>query len=112
MKRQKRDQTERAFSKGYKAGIEGRSRSLCPHDTGTARQQWLNGWRESRTDQWDGLNRMPQVQQLSNIQQISMNTYSCNLRSPTAPHGISGYTAMTAVITKRPLLAGCFLPDG
>lgn len=71
MKRQKRDQTERAFSKGYNAGIEGRSRSLCPHDSGMARQQWLNGWRESRVDQWDGLNRMAQVQKLSNLQQIS-----------------------------------------
>jgi ribosome modulation factor len=71
MKRQKRDQTERAFTKGYQAGIDGRSRSLCPHDSGTARQQWLNGWRESRVDQWDGLNRMAQVQKLSNIQQTS-----------------------------------------
>ena len=74
MKRQKRDQTERAFSKGYKAGIEGRSRSLCPHDSGTARQQWLNGWRESRIDQRDGLNRMAQVQKMSNIQQLPMST--------------------------------------
>jgi len=66
MKRQKRDQTERAFTKGYQAGIEGRSRSLCPHESGLARQQWLNGWRESRVDQWDGLTRMAQVQKLSN----------------------------------------------
>ena len=44
MKRQKRDQTERAFVKGYQAGIDGRSKSLCPHETGQARQQWLNGW--------------------------------------------------------------------
>ena len=71
MKRQKRDITERAFNKGYQAGIDGRSRSLCPHDSGGARQQWLNGWRESRVDQWDGFNRMAQVQKLSNLQQIS-----------------------------------------
>jgi len=70
MKRQKRDQAERAFTKGYQAGIDGRSRSLCPHESGTARQQWLNGWRESRVDQWDGLNRMAQVQKLSNMQQF------------------------------------------
>lgn len=68
MKRQKRDQTERAFTKGYQAGIDGRSRSICPHENGSARQQWLNGWRESRVDQWDGLNRLAQVQKLSNLQ--------------------------------------------
>ena len=67
MKRQKRDQTERAFAKGYQAGIQGKSRSICPHETGTARQQWLNGWRESRVDQWDGLNIMAQVQKLQNL---------------------------------------------
>jgi len=71
MKSQKRDQTERAFAKGYQAGIAGRSRSLCPHETGVARQQWLNGWRESRVDQWDGLNRMAQVQKLNNLQPMS-----------------------------------------
>jgi ribosome modulation factor len=67
MKRQKRDPTERAFTKGYQAGIQGRSRSGCPHETGLARQQWLNGWRESRIDQWDGLNRMAQIQKLNNL---------------------------------------------
>lgn len=72
MKRQKRDQTERAFVKGYQAGIDGRSKSLCPHETGQARQQWLNGWRESRIDQWDGYSRLAQVQKVNNIQPMAM----------------------------------------
>lgn len=67
MKRQKRDQTERAFIKGYTAGIDGRSKSVCPHETGHNRQQWLNGWRESRMDQWDGYNRLAQVQKIANF---------------------------------------------
>lgn len=67
MKRQKRDQLERAFGKGYQAGINGRSRSICPHETGSTRQQWMSGWRESRTDQWDGFNRAAQAQKLSNL---------------------------------------------
>ena len=71
MKRQKRDQTERAFAKGYHAGIQGKSRSLCPHETGIARQQWISGWRESRIDQWDGLNLMAQVQKLNNLQPMA-----------------------------------------
>lgn len=73
MKRQKRDQTERAFTKGYQAGIEGRSRSLCPHETGLVRQHWLNGWRESRIDQWDGYNRLAQVQKMNNLQSMAMS---------------------------------------
>jgi ribosome modulation factor len=71
MKRQKRDQTERAFGKGYQAGIAGRSRSLCPHEAGLARQQWINGWREARLDQWDGFNRVAQIQKLSSLQQTA-----------------------------------------
>jgi len=67
MKRQKRNQTERAFGRGYQAGIAGRSRSLCPYETGVARQEWLSGWREARTDQWDGYNLAAQVQKLSNL---------------------------------------------
>ncbi len=73
MKRQKRDQTERAFVKGYQAGIDGRSKSLCPHETGEARQQWLNGWRESRMDQWDGYSRLAQVQKISNFSPMTMS---------------------------------------
>lgn len=67
MKTQKRHQIERAFSKGYQAGIDGRSRSLCPHDKGNTRQTWLTGWREGRTDHWDGFNRAAQAQKLSNL---------------------------------------------
>jgi ribosome modulation factor len=73
MKRQKRDQTDRAFVKGYQAGIDGRSKSLCPHESGEARQQWLNGWRESRMDQWDGYSRLAQVQKISNINPMTMS---------------------------------------
>ncbi len=67
MKTQKRTHMERAFSKGYQAGIEGRSRSICPHETSIARQTWLTGWREGRQDHWSGYNRAAQAQKLSNL---------------------------------------------
>ncbi len=67
MKRQKRNHIERAYGKGYQAGIDGRSRSLCPHESGLARQQWLTGWREAREDHWNGYNRFAQAQKLSNL---------------------------------------------
>lgn len=67
MKRQKRSQIERAFSKGYMTGIDGRSRSLCPHVNGPNRQEWMSGWREAREDHWAGFNRAAQAQKLSNM---------------------------------------------
>lgn len=67
MKSQKRNHTDRAFSKGYIAGIGGRSRTLCPHDAGDARHEWISGWREGREDHWNGYNRMAQAQKLSNM---------------------------------------------
>ncbi len=54
MKRQKRDRTSRAFIKGYQAGLHGKSKSHCPSDTGELRHQWMNGWRQGRSDNWDG----------------------------------------------------------
>jgi ribosome modulation factor len=67
MKRQKRDQVERAFTKGYQAGVQGRSRTLCPHEVIARRQNWINGWREGREDLWDGFNRAAQAQKISNF---------------------------------------------
>ena len=54
MRRQKRDMTDRAFTKGYHAGATGRAKEACPHVNSEIRQQWLTGWREGRTDQWQG----------------------------------------------------------
>jgi ribosome modulation factor len=47
MKRQKRDKLSRAHSKGYQAGITGRSKEKCPFQTSGARYEWLGGWREA-----------------------------------------------------------------
>ncbi|WP_353408176.1 ribosome modulation factor [Pseudoteredinibacter isoporae] len=67
MKRSKRDPFNRAFNKGYQAGIEEKSRSSCPHENSAARQHWINGWREGREDHWNGFNRMAQAQKISNM---------------------------------------------
>jgi len=50
MKRQKRDRIERAFTKGYNAGITGRSKEICPYQGPDARGSWLGGWREAADD--------------------------------------------------------------
>ena len=54
MRRQKRDLSERAYQKGYLAGVNGKHKERCPHEQEQIKQQWLTGWREGRTDQWDG----------------------------------------------------------
>lgn len=55
MKRQKRDRYDRAFSKGYQAGIAGRSKENCPYTNNDIKSEWLGGWREAITDRQQGL---------------------------------------------------------
>ncbi|WP_406667787.1 ribosome modulation factor [Gallaecimonas sp. GXIMD1310] len=50
MKRQKRDRLERALSRGYQAGIGGRSKEACPYQNLDARSHWLSGWRAAIED--------------------------------------------------------------
>ena len=67
MKRQKRDRSNRAYSKGYQAGVEGRSRDICPFDALDARTNWMAGWREGRIDQHSGYTGIAGIQNLKNI---------------------------------------------
>lgn len=55
MKRQKRDKLSRAHSKGYQAGIVGRSKENCPFQSLGARSEWLGGWRAAMEDRSLGL---------------------------------------------------------
>ncbi len=54
MRRQKRDRSDRAFTRGYRSGVHGKSRELCPYHEDEPKQNWLNGWRTGREDNWDG----------------------------------------------------------
>ena len=54
MRRQKRDMNDRAYHKGYQAGLVGRSMESCPHSSEQQRHNWISGWREGRSDNWDG----------------------------------------------------------
>ncbi len=65
MKRSKRNMVQRAYERGYQMGLTGRSSDSCPHASGENRSSWLSGWREGRTDQWDGLNPATACHKLS-----------------------------------------------
>ncbi|WP_461481999.1 ribosome modulation factor [Porticoccus sp.] len=68
MKRQKRDSSHRAFIKGYQAGYNGRNKSSCPHVNETPlAQDWFNGWREGREDNWSGFNEQACQQKVINL---------------------------------------------
>lgn len=67
MKSQKRNPQERAMIKGYQAGVSGKSKSLCPYETSSAKFDWQAGWREGREDLWNGYNVMSQLQRVSNF---------------------------------------------
>lgn len=55
MKRQKRDRQNRAHTRGYQAGISGRSKEKCPYQNDAIKSQWLGGWREAIEDKQQGL---------------------------------------------------------
>lgn len=67
MKRQKRDRTTRAYTRGYQAGVEGRSKEVCPFADIPTRQYWLSGWREGRADQWSGYVGISGVHRIANL---------------------------------------------
>lgn len=70
MRRLKRDPMERAFQRGYQHGIVGKSRDLCPFTQDAVRQAWLNGWREGRSDQWDGYVGTAGLQRVNQLQAV------------------------------------------
>lgn len=56
MKKQKRNLQNRAYIRGYRAGMAGKSKALSSQCQLRSRPEWLAGWREGREDMWDGLN--------------------------------------------------------
>ncbi|MGB0361301.1 MAG: ribosome modulation factor [Endozoicomonas sp.] len=76
MRRHKRDKSDRAFNKGYRVGISGRSRDICPHQEAELRQSWLSGWREGRVDNWDGKTGISNFQRMYNFSA----SYTADLR--------------------------------
>lgn len=67
MRRLKRDKSERAFQKGYLAGVSGKSKDMCPKEAGSIHQQWVNGWREGRIDNWEGKTGVSGVHRLAEL---------------------------------------------
>lgn len=65
MKKLKRNLHERAYQRGYHAGLEGRRLDACPHFQDALRNQWMAGWREGRVDNWGGFNAMSGVQKMA-----------------------------------------------
>ncbi len=56
MKRQKRDISQRAYSKGYQLGYQGRPEEACPFRDGSlTAQEWIRGWHEGHSDNLDGI---------------------------------------------------------
>ena len=68
MKRCKRDMTQRAFQRGYNAGLCGKSRESCPHETLSQREQWMSGWLAGNEANWSA---MTGVSGLSNLHKFT-----------------------------------------
>lgn len=67
MKRVKRDRSNRAYSKGYQSGVQGKSRDMCPYTETNTRQFWLAGWRDGRADHWAGFVGVSGVHKMVNL---------------------------------------------
>ncbi|HCP56103.1 MULTISPECIES: ribosome modulation factor [Pseudomonas] len=70
MRRLKRDPSEKAFLRGYQYGVHGKSRELCPFTNPSVRQAWLNGWREGRGDNWDGMTGTAGIHRLNELHAV------------------------------------------
>lgn len=62
MKRQKRDRSSVLYSRGFQAGLSGKSRDTCPVNTTDLRSSWMNGWREGREAHWGGQSGVSAIQ--------------------------------------------------
>ncbi|MEH6443316.1 MAG: ribosome modulation factor [Oceanospirillaceae bacterium] len=62
MKRQKRDKSSILYSRGFSAGLSGKSKDLCPVNAEEQRCLWLGGWREGREAHWDGMGGVSAIQ--------------------------------------------------
>ncbi|HEY9134903.1 MAG TPA: ribosome modulation factor [Pseudomonadales bacterium] len=65
MKKHKRDKTDTIVSRGYQAGISGKSINKCPYTDTTLKHLWLSGWREGREDNWSGLKGVSSIHRLN-----------------------------------------------
>lgn len=55
MKRLKRERSNLLFSRGFLAGMTGRSQESCPYQDINLRQHWMAGWRDGRVSEREGL---------------------------------------------------------
>ncbi|WP_151703316.1 ribosome modulation factor [Nitrincola alkalilacustris] len=62
MKRQKRDPSSTLFSRGFNAGIGGKSKEDCPVTEAEKRSHWMRGWREGREAHWNGMSGVSAIQ--------------------------------------------------
>ena len=67
MKRQKRDRDTRAYTRGYQAGLQGKSQDICPFGSANPRFNWMSGWREGRVDHLSGYVGVASVQNLKDL---------------------------------------------
>ncbi|GAB3477616.1 ribosome modulation factor [Marinomonas epiphytica] len=67
MKKQKRNLHHRAYIRGYRAGMDGRSKALSSSYQEHARTEWLAGWREGREDMWNGLSPVAATHKTINL---------------------------------------------
>lgn len=67
MKKHKRNIEQRAFNRGYTAGVTGKSKTLCPDPSHESHTHWMAGWRAGREDNWSGYTGVSGIHKIPNI---------------------------------------------
>ena len=67
MKRHKRNMSQRAYQKGFYAGLGGKNIASCPHSSVEQREQWLAGWREGKDANWSSMTGVAGLAKLNSV---------------------------------------------
>lgn len=71
MKRHKRDMNQRAYQRGFYAGLGGKAMAACPHTVVDQREQWLAGWREGREANWSAMTGVSGLAKVNSVNTAS-----------------------------------------
>jgi len=58
------------FCADINMALVGKSRELCPFTLPSVRQAWINGWREGRGDNWDGMTGTAGIHRLNELHAV------------------------------------------
>jgi len=60
--------SQRAYQRGFYAGLGGRNKATCPHSALDQREQWLAGWRDGKEANWAAMTGVAGLATLNSVE--------------------------------------------